>query len=97
MAGVALLITASYASAQEASETEKGTVGIRDVTVLKQALLADVRALERIVAYQEGLLRLADEDPEDALAARRSQQDCIDEIAAPALCAVLTGSYGSKE
>ena len=97
LAGIALLATASYAGAQEAPETEKGTTGIRDLTVLKEALLADVRALERIVAYQEGLLRLADEDPEDALAARRSLQDCIDEITAPALCAVLTSSYANGE
>ncbi len=95
--GLGLLVTATPAPAQEVQQSNPENTDLRDIIDLRQELLADVRALKRIAAYQAGLLRLAEEDPQDALDARQSWQDCMEEIAAPEFCAALSGSYKGAE
>ncbi|WP_170565581.1 hypothetical protein [Ruegeria atlantica] len=97
MAGAALLIAATSAMSQETAETRSGNGGLREMAAIRDGLQADVRALQRVAAYQEGLLRLAGEDPEDALRARRSERDCLAELNAASLCAALTGSFERVE
>ncbi len=97
LVGLGLLVTATTAPAQELRQADPENAGLRDLITLRHELLADVRALKRIAAYQAGLLRLAEEDPQDALDARQSRQDCLEEIAAPEFCAALSGSYEGAE
>ncbi|WP_298937223.1 hypothetical protein [uncultured Ruegeria sp.] len=96
----ALLIAitgATVALAQDIQQPDPDDPGLRPMIALRQALRADVQALQRIAEYQEGLLDLAEKDPEDALDARQSWQDCMEEINAATLCAALTSSYKRTE
>ena len=68
--------------------------GLRKVIAIKQALSADVRALNRIADYQQELRRLARVDPEAARAGRRSRSACLDAIGNTALCDALSTTYG---
>ncbi|EEE35069.1 hypothetical protein RKLH11_4240 [Rhodobacteraceae bacterium KLH11] len=97
LGGLGLLVTATTAPAQEVRQADPENTDLRDIIALRQELLADVRALKRIAAYQAGLLRLAEEDPQDALDARQPRQNCMEEIAAPEFCAALSGSYKGAE
>ncbi|EEE35510.1 hypothetical protein RKLH11_4188 [Rhodobacteraceae bacterium KLH11] len=99
LAAAALIAIAGVTStlAQEIQESDPDDPDLRSMIALRQALLADVQALQRIAEYQAGLLDLAEKDPEDALGARQSWQDCIDEIDAAILCNALTGSYKRAE